>query len=191
MWTPEANSGPRPAFASAHTRQSGPVPDERALVPQMASIPFAEGRSGAVLAEARVLNLTPPSKIGSGICFLDHMLDQLTSHAQLGVTMRCGVLDKDSPQPRSEKDCFAPLKDYATGLSSRAHDEDIFVACGTALGLALKRVVDEVPSQGRYIRGGTQASASWRSGGCLLSAPDRDPGCPKLRPAAANQPLGP
>ena len=113
----------------------------------MASLPFAEGRSGAVLAEARVLNLTPPSKIGSGICFLDHMLDQLTSHAQLGVTIRCGVLDKDSPQPRAEKDCFAPLKDYATGLSTRAHDQDIFVACGTALGLALKRVVDEVASQ--------------------------------------------
>ena len=113
----------------------------------MASLPFAEGRSGAVLAEARVLNLTPPSKIGSGICYLDHMLDQLTSHAQLGVTIRCGVLDKDSPQPRAEKDCFAPLKDYATGLSTRAHDQDIFVACGTALGLALKRVVDEVASQ--------------------------------------------
>jgi len=113
----------------------------------MASLPFAEGRSGAVLAEARVLNLTPPSKIGSGICFLDHMLDQLTSHAQLGVTIRCGVLDKDSPQPRAEKDCFAPLKDYATGLSTRVHDQDIFVACGTALGLALKRVVDEVASQ--------------------------------------------
>ena len=113
----------------------------------MAAVPFAEGRSGAVLAEARVLNLTPPSKIGSGICFLDHMLDQLTSHAQLGVTLRCGLVDKASAQPRAEKDCFAPLKDYATGLSSRAHDQDIFVACGTALGLALKRVVDEVASQ--------------------------------------------
>ena len=119
-----------------------PIPDETSA--SMAAIPFAEGRSNAVLAEARVLNLTPPSKIGSGICFFDHMLDQLTSHAQLGVTLRCGVLQKDSPQPRAEKDCFAPLKDYATGLSSRTHDEDIFVACGTALGLALKRVVNEV-----------------------------------------------
>jgi len=113
----------------------------------MPSIPFAEGRSNAVLAEARVLNLTPPSKIGSGICFFDHMLDQFTSHAQLGVTLRCGVLHNDSPQPRAEKDCFAPLKDYATGLSSRSHDKDIFVACGTALGLALKRVVNEVAGE--------------------------------------------
>ena len=119
----------------------------------MAAVPFAEGRSGAVLAEARVLNLTPPSKIGSGICFLDHMLDQLTSHAQLGVTLRCGLVDKASAQPRAEKDCFAPLKDYATGLSSRAHDQDIFVACGTALGLALKHVVDEVASQSSAAQG--------------------------------------
>ena len=35
-----------------------------------------------------------------------------------------------------------------------------------------------------------QASASWLSGG-RFSAPDRAPGCPELRPASANQPLGP
>ena len=80
---------------------------------------FSRGTSGAIVAECQVLNLTPPSKIGSGICFLDHMLDQLTSHAQLGVTLRCGLVHKASAQPRAEKDCFAPLKDYATGLSSR------------------------------------------------------------------------
>ena len=129
-------------FLPSHPAAAMQAPPNQ--MPSMPSIPFAEGRSNAVLAEARVLNLTPPSKIGSGICFFDHMLDQLTSHAQLGVTLRCGVLQKDSPQPRAEKDCFAPLKDYATGLSSRTHDEDIFVACGTALGLALKRVVNEV-----------------------------------------------
>eukprot|EP00964_Phaeocystis_antarctica_P152889 scaffold120958_cov54-Phaeocystis_antarctica.AAC.1 len=36
-----------------------------------------------------------------------------------------------------------------------------------------------------------QASASWRSGGWLLSAPKHAPGCPKLRPASANLPEGP
>ena len=91
--------------------------------------------SGAVVAEACVLNLTPPSKIGTGICFLDHMCDQLTSHGQLGVTLRCGV---------GSGAWFAPGRDYATGVAGRPHDRDIFVACGTALGLALRRVVDEV-----------------------------------------------
>lgn len=33
--------------------------------------------SNAIVAECQVLNLTPPSKIGTGICFLDHMVDQL------------------------------------------------------------------------------------------------------------------
>ena len=39
---------------------------------------------------------------------------------------------------------FAPLQDYATGMSGRPHDRDIFAACGSAMGLALRRVVDEV-----------------------------------------------
>ena len=36
-----------------------------------------------------------------------------------------------------------------------------------------------------------QTSASWLSGGCYLSAPDHASGCPELRSASANQPLGP
>eukprot|EP00964_Phaeocystis_antarctica_P105263 scaffold70303_cov64-Phaeocystis_antarctica.AAC.6 len=36
-----------------------------------------------------------------------------------------------------------------------------------------------------------QASPSWCSGGLSLSASGHAPGCPKLRPASANQPLGP
>ena len=36
--------------------------------------------SWSPVSEAEVLNLTPPSKIGTGICFLDHMVDQFTCH---------------------------------------------------------------------------------------------------------------
>ena len=36
-----------------------------------------------------------------------------------------------------------------------------------------------------------QASPSWCSGGLSLSASGHASGCPKLRPASANQPLGP
>ena len=96
--------------------------------------------SGAVVAEATVLNLLPPSKVATGICFLDHMVDQLTSHAMLGVTLRCGLVGGESA-PRF----FAPLEDYARELGGqRPHDRDIAVACGTALGLALRAVVKEV-----------------------------------------------
>lgn len=116
---------------------------------------FSQGRSGAILAECCVLNLTPPSKVGTGICFLDHMVDQFTSHGMLGVTLRCGIVGGDAaadadgaePEPQAagaDAKFFAPLKDYATGMSGRPHDRDIFAACGTAIGLALRRVVDEV-----------------------------------------------
>ena len=90
---------------------------------------MATSISGAIVAEALVLNLVPPSKIGTGICFLDHMVDQFTSHGMLGVTLRCGIRGAaDAPE------FFVPLKDYAAALPGRPHDRDIVVACGTALG---------------------------------------------------------
>ena len=51
--------------------------------------------SNAIVAECTVLNLTPPSKVSTGICFLDHMIDQLTSHGQLGVALRCGIINAE------------------------------------------------------------------------------------------------
>jgi len=112
--------------------------------------------SGAIVAEAEVLNLVPPSRVGTGICFLDHMIDQLTSHGQVGVTLRCGVVHA-SPEvtsssnkraaPSSPTSFFAPLKDYASDQTARPHDRDIFIAAGTALGAALRRVVEEVASE--------------------------------------------
>lgn len=121
-------------------------------------------RSGDIVAEAVVLNLVPPSKIGTGICFLDHMVDQLTSHGQLGVTLRCGLLSGQTPPGSGDsgaslnpKDCFAPLRDYASGSSSRPHDQDIFIACGKALGRALKKVVDEVAAAAAAV---TESSSS-------------------------------
>ena len=41
-----------------------------------------------VIAEAHVTNFGPRGEIATGICFLDHMIDQLTAHAQLGVSVR-------------------------------------------------------------------------------------------------------
>ena len=116
------------------------------------AMPFCVATSNAIVAECEVLNLTPPSKIGTGICFLDHMVDQLTSHGQLGVTLRCGVAGagRSSASPGSKRDApdastayFAPLRDYATGME-RIHDRDIFIACGRALGEALRKVAADV-----------------------------------------------
>eukprot|EP00930_Biecheleria_cincta_P085199 TRINITY_DN74605_c0_g1_i1.p1 TRINITY_DN74605_c0_g1~~TRINITY_DN74605_c0_g1_i1.p1 ORF type:complete len:542 (-),score=111.70 TRINITY_DN74605_c0_g1_i1:48-1643(-) len=113
---------------------------------------LSRASSGAVIAEAQVVTIEDAdgklsSKIGTGICFLDHMIDQFTSHGMVGVTLRCGLADaQDQAEPGTlGKHCFAPLCDYATGpLAGRPHDRDICMACGRALGLALRLVADEV-----------------------------------------------
>ena len=64
--------------------------------------------SGAIVAEAEVLNLVPPSRVGTGICFLDHMIDQLTSHGQVGVTLRCGVVHASPEVTSSSNKRAAP-----------------------------------------------------------------------------------
>lgn len=107
--------------------------------------------SNAIVAECEVLNLTPPSKIATGICFLDHMVDQLTSHGQLGVILRCGIVGDGSAVTASGKRgapdaptaFFAPLRDYATGMAERTHDRDIFIAAGQALGQAMRKAATE------------------------------------------------
>jgi len=121
----------------------------------LAPMSFSIASSGAILAEAEVLNIDlcmkVKSKIGTGICFLDHMVDQFTSHGMLGVTLHCGIAgveDRSIPgsvddAPVTKRKTFAPLSDYATGMCGRPHDSDIFIACGTALGLALRRVVED------------------------------------------------
>lgn len=127
--------------------------------------------SGGIVAEAEVQNIDlctkVHSKIGTGICFFDHMVDQFTSHGMLGVTLCCGTTDvnhrgsvEEAPVKRAKT--FAPLSDYATGMSGRPHDRDIFISCGTALGLALRRVVDDAVA--RASAAATTASGDGASG---------------------------
>ena len=58
------------------------------------SWPDGAGRAedGSIIAEATVVNLGARGEIATGLPFLDHMIDQLTSHCQLGVSV---VVTKD------------------------------------------------------------------------------------------------
>uniref|UniRef100_A0A7S1B9G5 Imidazoleglycerol-phosphate dehydratase n=1 Tax=Corethron hystrix TaxID=216773 RepID=A0A7S1B9G5_9STRA len=90
--------------------------------------------SGSVTATCSVIEFGK-SFHSTGICFLDHMVDQLTSHAQIGVTMRVSI---DGVLHQAHID-------YASGsLADRPHDRDIFIACGAALGSSLKYLVNNI-----------------------------------------------
>jgi hypothetical protein len=96
-----------------------------AVAPSGLSWPDSSGRAevGTVIAEACVINLGARGVIATGLPFLDHMIDQLTSHCQLGVSV---VVTKDGT-------ACEPCKD-----ASGADDVEVATAAGTALGGALK-----------------------------------------------------
>ena len=92
------------------------------------SWPDGAGRAedGSIIAEATVVNLGARGEIATGLPFLDHMIDQLTSHCQLGVSV---VVTKDGTP-------CAPCVD-----ASGDDDEAVAVAAGAALGRALKALL--------------------------------------------------
>ena len=73
---------------------------------------------------------TPQGPIATGICFLDHMVDQLKSHGLLAIS--CVVSVDGTP--------CTPKMDYAGGsLTKRPRDSMIFEKVGEAVGTALRR----------------------------------------------------
>ena len=92
------------------------------------SWPDGTGRAedGAIVAEASVVNLGARGEIATGLPFLDHMIDQLTSHCQLGVSV---VVTKDGTP-------CVPCVD-----ASGDDDEAVAVAAGSALGAALAQML--------------------------------------------------
>jgi len=83
-----------------------------------------------VVAECEVEDFGK-SAIATGICFLDHMVDQFTSHGQVGVRLRMRL-------PGAAEPC-APHVDYAANsATARPHDGAIAAAAGGALGAALR-----------------------------------------------------
>ena len=116
----------------AFPRSTMCVPKASTDVASSATVVWPDGAGtaemGTTKATAFVVNLGTRGQIATGLPFLDHMIDQLTSHAQLGVSVlvtRNGV--------RSE-----PCNDQ-----SGTAEEDTLVAraAGRALGEALKQTL--------------------------------------------------
>ena len=126
--TPATNPGRRPSRAGAHRRSRGSRAPRAAVAAPAVSWPDGTGRAelGGVLAEASVVNLGKRGEIATGLPFLDHMIDQLTSHCQLGVSV---VVSKDGVP-------CVPCVD-----ASGDDDETVAVAAGFALGRALAQML--------------------------------------------------
>lgn len=97
---------------------------------------------GDVACTAQVIDLGKISKIASGVPFLDHMIDQLTSHAQLGVYVQVTlngahlVTDRDYAQ-NGEAPASTRARLDVSSNNDRPYDATIIRVCGEALGGAL------------------------------------------------------
>ena len=143
------------------------------------SWPDGAGRAedGSIIAEATVVNLGARGEIATGLPFLDHMIDQLTSHCQLGVSV---VVTKDGTP-------CAPCVD-----ASGDDDEAVAVAAGAALGRALKALL--APGVAAVAAGDVPSSAA--SGTFAAPSTRRTPratstSSPPTRPLLRPRPLRP
>ena len=104
------------------------------------------GAGGRVVAEARVVDLGARGCIATGRPFLDHMVDQLTAHAQLGVTLQVSV---DGVQAREGQDSACD-----------ADDGGVYALAGAALGEALAAAVEARRSAGADVEAASATFAA-------------------------------
>lgn len=96
--------------------------NDKRFPPQVAASPLRSEESDVVSCVAT------SGAIATGICFLDHMLDQLKSHGQLQVGAVVSIRGVE---------CQHGVE-YAPTRSRRPHDTSIFAAVGKAVGSAVR-----------------------------------------------------
>jgi len=95
----------------------------------------AESRSGELFVKTRLVDATDAVgvheegfSIACGIAFLDHMVDQLTAHAQLKVCLEVSWQGQ-------------ALKPHSNEAKERGFDEEVAKLVGTTLGAAMKELL--------------------------------------------------
>ena len=86
-------------------------------------------------ATASIENLGKRGKIATGQPFLDHMIDQLTAHAQIGVSVQVSKRFGTNENVLMKSDC----DEYAIDADA----ESTFRASGEAIGKALRKMLSE------------------------------------------------
>ena len=88
--------------------------------------------------------LTLPDTVRrTGVCFLDHMIDQLTAHAQLGlcVTVSRGGVPAEAEKNATDASDASCGKQASGTLGCVPDDEVLFDMVGEAVGKALKEIL--------------------------------------------------
>ena len=89
-------------------------------------------------ATSEIENLGKRGTIATGQPFLDHMIDQLTTHAQLGVSVQVEKEHTETADPGNEKRKMIKCETDTAKYASDEDAEATFTAAGEALGKALK-----------------------------------------------------
>lgn len=103
-------------------------------------------KSGAMQAEVVITDLGTARglcNIRTGVCFLDHMIDQLTAHAQLGlcVTVSRGGVPAEAEKNATDASDASCGKQASGTLGCVPDDEVLFDMVGEAVGKALKEIL--------------------------------------------------
>ena len=114
-------------------------------------------------ATSEIENLGKRGTIATGQPFLDHMIDQLTTHAQLGVSVQVEKEHTETADPGNEKRKMIKCETDTAKYASDEDAEATFTAAGEALGKALKYMLC---SEGRV-----GFAANGRTNGTRFAAP--------------------
>jgi len=126
-------------------KTSPPTCEHESRMPSFESTRGLAADGGVVRCVVDVVDLGARGRIASGLPFLDHMLDQLTAHAQLGVSVAMSYGGKE----------FEPEKHYSVALGGapipNALERDIIEAAGEALGGALRAMLGDGKDAQRFL----------------------------------------
>lgn len=99
----------------------------------------------------QVIEFQKPSIISTGIGFLDHMIDQFYSHAQIGISIQVVVRNNDNDDHDDDKVTAATQNHHNSTeyINRHANDNqsDLLAVVGTAIGTELRSLLKIKSSQ--------------------------------------------